>query len=109
MERGNTAPEETPQDMKPEDIANAIVSLTKGVPVVQALADICGGMAYPIALNFAEHLPEEETDHLRQCWATDGPKRAAYLFTLWATREMSDSPLPWGDHGDTNDGGDGGQ
>lgn len=93
--------------MRPEDMASAIVKLTDGVPVVRALVDICGGLAHPIALEFAQHLPEDELDHLRQCWDTDGPRRVAWLFTLWATREMSDTALPWAPAGTHEDEGNG--
>lgn len=82
--------------MTPEAIARAIVELTRGVPHVVAMADLCGGMLYPIALKFAEHLPGEEGELLRETWDTDGPRRAAWLFAVWCAHELSDTVLPDG-------------
>ena len=82
--------------MSPEDIAHAITEHTQGVPHVQAMADICGGLRYPIALEFAKHLPASETAHLRECWDTDGPQRVAFLFGVWCAHQLSTNALPEG-------------
>lgn len=77
-------------------MARSIVELTKGVPHVVAMADLCGGMVFPIALQFAQHLPGEEREVLRESWDTDGPKRLAWLFAVWCAHELSDTVLPQG-------------
>lgn len=93
--------------MRPEAIARAIVELTKGVPAVVAMTDLCGGLLYPIALEFALHLPGEEGELLAETWDTDGPRRAAWLFAVWCTHELTDNALPGGIAEEPYFGGDG--
>lgn len=82
--------------MTPEDIALVLTENTKGVPHVAAMADICGGQLWPIALQFARHLPESEGELLADTWDTDGKRRVCWLFAVWCAHELSDHPLPDG-------------
>lgn len=85
--------QEEAHEMTPEDIADAIVEHTQNMPHVAALSDMCGGMVYPLALEFARHLPEEEGHLLADIWDHHGPQRVSFLFSVWCAHELSEEAI----------------